>query len=215
MILLSAAASRPNLPWAEGSSWCCHVKLSHSHSSSHMWSQRAQLFPLSATLNQTQLHQVPRDYAVTKLWQLKEEYSPEVLSSLAATHSGRCNTTWWRVFPSDWRLIHPLSQMTENEASVKHQERPPGLKIASSQQRQPPSWRGGIISQTIVACMCLWHNGIPGMFYLEDHHRPLLSSFNNPTLFLLPEWQLGVKAKREENVVSHKEVIFAPIHALP
>lgn len=91
---------------SERSPWCCHVKLSHSHSSSHTWSQRAQLFPLSTAPNQTQLHQVPCDYAVTKLKQL-EEFSPKGLSSPAATHNGRCNTTWWRVFPSDWRLIHP------------------------------------------------------------------------------------------------------------
>ena len=94
---------------SERSPWCCHVKLSHSHSSSQMWSQRAQLFPLSTTPNQTQLHQVPYDYAVIKLRQLKEEFSPKALSSLAATHNGRCNATWWRVFPSDWRLIHPGS----------------------------------------------------------------------------------------------------------
>lgn len=182
---------------SEKSPWCCHVKLSHSHTSSHTWSQRAQLFPLATTPNQTQLHQVPCDYAVTKLKQL-EEFSPKGLSSPAAAHNGRCNTPWWRVFPSDWRLIHPLSWITEDESSVKQRERPTGLKPASSPQRQPLSWRGGIVAQTIISCTCIWHRSVLGIFYLEDHHCPLLSSFNNSTPFLLHEWQLGVKVKSEE-----------------
>lgn len=82
------------------SSWCCHVN--NCHSSLQMWPQRAQLFLLSTT--QTQLHQVPSDYTVIKPMQLKEEFSPKVMSSLAAIHNERYNTTWCKVFPSDWRL---------------------------------------------------------------------------------------------------------------
>lgn len=68
------------------------------------------------------------------------------------------------VFPLSWRPIRPPSWVMEDEAPVKHEERPTELKTASSPQRQPLSWRGSIVSHTAVPCACILHKSVPGIF---------------------------------------------------
>jgi len=99
---------------SERSHCCCHAKLRHSHSSLQTWSQRAQLFPLSTTPNQAQFHQVPYDYAVTNLGNLRKNsvlkrclgYLPPIMEDTTAHGGGSSLQTggWFILSAGPWRM---------------------------------------------------------------------------------------------------------------